>query len=263
MSLSNEVPRNRFHKVLLEEYIFQTTIASTFTTIQDANGTRYEDMQDLLQTLVGNAHTADWGKDWRESALLGISHDLFDYIFKLSYLRRKVPLKGNDLTEAVIILTKLQAWRPLNAAIADDLIGSEASVPPWEMIVMARLYHTASLIYVSKVVDTALATDDPLVREMVRRGQRILQTVPDHKLQQATVLIWPLLILGISAVSLDERECFYRPLQFLLSVTNLGCVKTVMTLLQNAWALNPGSHDERELGLDVLFRDDLLRDVTF
>jgi hypothetical protein len=57
------------------------------------------------------------------------------------------------------------------------------------MIIMARLYNTASLIYVNKTIDPTLSAEGQMVREMVGRGQKILQEVPDHKWQQATVLI--------------------------------------------------------------------------
>lgn len=263
MSLTNHAPRNRLQKVLLEEYIFQFAIASTFTSNEYANGTKYEDLQDLLQDLVGKRQDCQFWKDWRESAILGVSHDLFNYIFKLSYLRREVPLEGENLIEAVRIRTQLQAWRPLTMTISSEFDGSKDPVPPWEMIVMARLYHAAIVIYVSKILDPTLTTNDPVVREMVGRSERILHQVPDHKWQQASVLIWPLLILGISAVSFEERQCFYRPLKFLLSVTNLGCVKTVLALLENSWNLYPDGPSQRCLGLSVLFRDDLLCEVTF
>lgn len=260
MTLTRNGSDNKLFNILLEEFIFQFTIASTFTSPQDLQGTRYEDLQYLLQGLVGNRQDRDL---WRESALLGVSHDLFGYIFKLSYLRRKVPLQGHDHLEAVIILTRLQAWSapPTNALAVID--GSEAIVPPYEMILMAKLYHAASIIFVSKILDPFLSTNDLVVREMIESGLRILQNVPDCKWQQATVLIWPLLILGIAAVSVEERRCFERPLQFLLSVVNIGCVKTVLRLLENAWAPFPDPHADRCLGLDVLFCDELLCKVIF
>jgi hypothetical protein len=263
LSLTKNAPDNTFYKILLEEYIFQFAIASTFASPQVARGVRYKDLQHLLRALVGGRKDSDLWKDWRESALLGVSHDLFDYIFKLSYLRRKVPLQGHDLIEALIILTKLRAWNAPTAEISIDVDGAETTVPPYEMIVMARLYHIASLVFVSKIINPALSTNDPVVRQMVGRGQEILQDVPDHKLQQASVLIWPLLILGIAAVFEDERRCFDRPLKYLLSVTNIGCVKTVLTLLENAWAPYPMPDGNHCLGLDVLFHDDLLSEVIF
>jgi len=195
--------------------------------------------------------------------LLGISHDFFNYIFKLSYLRRNIPLQGNDRIEALIILAKLKTWTPLNVTDSNGSGNLDKSAPPWEMLIMARLYRASTLIYAGKILKPSLTTDDPVVREIVESGQAILQEVPEDKWQQASVLIWPLLILGISAVSFDERQCFYRPLEFLLSVTNLGCVKTVLTLLKNSWTPYPNEDSERCLGLDVLLRDDLLCEVTF
>lgn len=260
MSLTKNTAENKLFKILLEEFIFQFAIASAFTSPQDARETRYEDLQYLLQALVGNCNDRD---RWRESALLGVSHDLFGYIFKLSYLRRKVPLQGHDHIEAVIILTRLQAWSPPTGEISIDVDGSEAIAPPNEMIIMAKLYQAASVIFVSKIINPALSTSDPVVRQMVGSGQEILQNVPDYKWQQATVLIWPLLILGIAAVSDEERRCFDRPLRFLLSVMNIGCVKTVLNLLENAWAPRSISDGNRCLGLDVLFCDDLLCEVIF
>ena len=263
MSLTSQVPRTRLQKAVLEEYIFQSAIASTFTPIKDTNGTRYEHLEDLLQHLVGNQQTHQFWRDWRESAILGVSHDLFNCIFKLSYLRRKVPLQGDNLIEAIRICSQLQAWRPLSVTTLIGLDDVTHSVPPWEMIIMSRLYHTATMIYVNKILDPTLSTSQPVVREMVGRGQRILQDVPDHKWQQASVLIWPLLILGISAISPEERECFYRPLEYLLLATNLGCVKPVLSLLGYSWNLYPKGPTGECLGLDILFRDDLLSGVMF
>jgi hypothetical protein len=235
-------------------------IVSILMALKDARGTRYEDLQDLLRVLVGNRKDGDL---WRESALLGVSYDLFGYIFKLSYLRRKVPLQGDDHIEAIIILTRLQAWSAPAATISTNVDGSEATVPPYEMIIMARLYHAASVIFVSKLLNPALSSNDPVVRKMVGSGQEILQSVPDCKWQQATVLIWPLLILGIAAVSVEERRCFDRPLKFLLSTMNIGCVKTVLSFLGNAWAPCPNPYANQCLSLDVLFCNDLLCEVIF
>jgi hypothetical protein len=260
MSLTKNASENNLFKILLEEFIFQFAIASTFTSSQDARGTKYEDLQYLLQALVGNRKDTDL---WRESALLGVSHNLFGYIFKLSHLRHKVPLQGQDHIEAVIILTKLEAWSPPILRVSINVDGSTATAPPYEMIIMAKLYHAASIIFVSKILNPALSTNDPMIREVVGRGQEILQNVPDSKWQQATVLIWPLLILGIAAVSADERRCFESPLKFLHSVMNIGCVKTALNLFENAWAPCPEPYGDRCLGLDVLFCDDLLCEVIF
>jgi hypothetical protein len=70
--------------------------------------------------------------------------------------------------------------------------------------------------------------------------------------------MWPSLILGCAALTPAERTLFSAPFEDCARGSGLGMGSAVQAykLLRKAWEFDIGSG--KELGLDILLRDDLL-----
>lgn len=249
-----------FKHRILGEFIFQLAIVSTFhrSCFPPEQPLLY--VHDLLETLRVDCNVADGNSlNCATSSPVGIIHEAFDWIFRLSYLRLQVPLTGWHRAEAKTILVKLEAWTPLSA---DSMLAKHSANLPFEMTVIADLYRYASLILAHKILEPTLTPKDVEVRSHVKRGVVLLNNISDLKLKDTTLVIWPIFILGLGASTDEEKIACQRPLEYLLSTCGIGCTQGILELLLHAWGCKPMA-DGAGLGLDVIFRDDLLCQVIF
>ncbi|KIW99488.1 uncharacterized protein Z518_11227 [Rhinocladiella mackenziei CBS 650.93] len=254
------IPETLFLRLAVQEFIFQLAISSTFDPSCFQGEQPYLEVHNLLRLMGGTDCGDNIPMIWKESSPLGVAHVMFDYIFRLSYLRLNTPLSGWQLIEAETILARLQSWQSMPSI--SDGNRSRRLCPPSEMILMADLYRVACLIFVHKILDTTLKSEEALIRRYTRQGVDMLNGIPNLKLKDTTTLIWPIFVLGIAATTPQERESCRRPLRYLHSICGIGCVRAVLNLLDKVWG-PPFAADGESLGLDVLFRDDLLREVLF
>jgi hypothetical protein len=249
-----------FRRLVLGEFIFQLAIASTFHPSFFETEQSFLYVHNLLEKLRVNGRREDGATiNWRGSSAINLILDMyenpvFDWIFRLSYLRTQLPLSGQRLAAAMAILACLENWRPLSHSSLTGL--------PREMVVMAELYRIAALILAHKIVDPLLTPQHAAVQPYVRRGTQLLDAIPESKLKDTTLLIWPIFFLGIAATTIEERSSCQRPLQYLSTVCGIGCTRGILALLEHAWEPRPTSTSDN-LGLDVLIRDDLLSQIIF
>ncbi|KAI1629080.1 hypothetical protein EDD37DRAFT_689791 [Exophiala viscosa] len=253
-------PMTLFKHRILGEFIFQLAIASTFHASCFPSEQPLLYVHDLLETLCVDCDLVDSETlNWATSSPVGIIHEVFDWIFRLSYLRLQVPLTGWHRTEAKAILVKLESWRPLSPYSATTM---HPAGLPFEMTVIADLYRCASLILAHKILQPTLIPKDAVIRSYVNHGVVLLNNISDLKLKDTTLVIWPIFILGLGAGTDEEKVACQRPLQYLLSTCGIGCTQGILKLLLHAWGCQP-TVDGAGSGLDVIFRDDLLCQVIF
>lgn len=152
------------------------------------------------------------------------------------------------------IITRITEWSLSTNGIADYL----DVISPQEVVLTAQLYRNALLVFAIKMLEPSLQASDSRVIRCVERGRQLLDSIPSARLKDTTTLIWPICMLGIANVEEVGQGSFLRPLKFMYQNCGIGCVQSVMTLLDQAW-----ESPYRPLGLDILFRDDLLKRVVF
>lgn len=217
-------------------------------------------MRRILQALFDPCNQSTKESGLKEFADMGISHDFFDYIFRLSFLRKQVPLRGWHLDEANNILASLQGWVP-------PQIAARPATCPWaqssqSLVEMARMYHIGCLILVAKVLDASLKASHSSMRGYVHRGIFLVKAIEKGRFQRASVLIWPLFMIGTAAITSSERDTIQRAFRHLLDEKGIGCVRQIIKVLEEAWGFL--SDDEANLiGLDVIFNDRLLGQILF
>ena len=194
------------------------------------------------------------------SSPAAVAYDIFDWIFRLSFLRLNVPLTEWHLTEARGILANLERWQPV-WSYSEPAQQHLASLPT-EVIQMAELYRCACLIFAHKVIDPDLTQVDATIRSYICQGIDLLDTIAESKLGDTSLMIWPIFILGLAASTKEEQSACQRPLQYLLSTCGIGCTQGILDLLHHAWEDQSGT-GSNGLGLDILFRDDLLSQIIF
>ncbi|EXJ83763.1 hypothetical protein A1O1_07390 [Capronia coronata CBS 617.96] len=257
-------PMTILRRRVLGEFIFQLAIASTFHPSFFETEHSFLYVHNLLEKVGVNQRERRKSETINQETkicsvdqyLEMFENPVFDWIFRLSYLRTRVPLTGQYLTEAVAILAYMRNWRPLTSLAATHL--------PREMIAMAEIHRIAGLIFAHKILDPSLKPRDLAIQSYVRQGTALLNTFPKSKLKDTSVMIWPIFFLGLAAITTDERGSCQRPLQYLSSVCGIGCTRGILALLDHAWAPQSTSSGSNEgLALDVLFRDDLLSQIIF
>jgi Fungal specific transcription factor domain len=240
-------------RAIREEFIFQFSILSTFNSNCFKGDEAFLDIQRLLEQ-IQQSEEENSPNNRLGLYSLSIALQLFDYVFKLSYLRWHLPLSGWQLSEAEAILASLQRnWLALCGL-------SKSTIPPGAVL-MVELFRCACLIVALKILNPELTPDHDVVRQHVGFGINLLDSIPDNRLKDTSLLIWPVFVLGIAATTCEEENSCLRPLQYLFNVCGIGSMGAVIDILAQAWS-HVGSKNKR-LGLDVLFRPDLLSEVMF
>lgn len=244
-----------FTRAVLCEYIFNITIASTFHPFCSGGERSFLHIAKLLEMLAAAEAKGGLVTEVGQAAYpMDHARPIFDWIFRLSHLRMRVPLAGQDLIEGRAVLAFLETWRPpLDAASRGAPVGA---------LQMAELYRAAALILVHKILEPSLTADCLAIQPYKRQGMEILGGMSDAQMRDASVLIWPIFILGLSATTIKEQNFCQSPLYYLFSKSGIGCTRSILDLLKYAWDAD-GAAPNQPRGLDILFQDDLLSQIMF
>jgi hypothetical protein len=248
-----------FKRMIIGEFIFQLSIASTFHPSVFRSNSML-DVHNLLLA-VGVDSTSFRGQESSPNDLAVdiLESPVFDWIFRLSYLRLQVPLSGENLVAARGVLAYLHTWQP---PTCQSFAQKSTDATPHEVVIMVELYRVAGIILAHKILSPSVEPQDVVIQPHVCRGTKLVGAIPESGLRNTTVLIWPMFILGLAAGTVEQRQPVDRALQYLWSVCGVGCAKNIQDLLEYA-RLPDGTSDGRILGLGVLFRDDLLSQIIF
>ncbi|KAH6670503.1 fungal-specific transcription factor domain-containing protein [Halenospora varia] len=248
----SQAPPSTVHQLLLlEAYIYHVVISSIFNGIT-SDPLPDDHISELLQILADSSQRMCIGPIWKTSAIIGSAHEVFEYAFRISRLRRRLPLQGPDLEEASRLMDLLYLSKP------DSLCTSHQSCPPAEMTLTTSLYTLACILILSKLLVPTLSSSSPLPRTIISRALTIYTQLPEAELTRP-MLMWPSIILGCAAVGPEERKVFCTPFEESMRQKGLGSAVQSYRLLRRAWEVDCVLG--RALGLDILLRDDLLCSV--
>ncbi|KAM5365161.1 hypothetical protein ACJZ2D_011148 [Fusarium nematophilum] len=180
---------------------------------------------------------------------MGICHYIFNHIFRLSFLRTRVPLYGQQSKDAANIMAGLQAWE----APDKNSLSHEGPASSINLFAMAHMYRFACLVLATKVIAPLVTSSDLLIRSYLSQGLSYARGMVDGESPELiSVLIWPITMLGIAAEYQDDRDLCTRLLKQLLGCKGIGSIREILTLLDYAWW-----EDEEGvcLGLGILYRD--------
>lgn len=256
MSAFSRAPPLTVHQILLlEAYIYRVVVSSIFSGIESAPlPDTY--VQNLLRILYESSERLQPGPTWRLSALIGSSHEAFDLVFRISQLRRRIPLQGSDIAEASHLQLVLYN---LGSVIQSESHGSiPENHPPEQMTITTQLYLLASSLLLQKVQHLSLAAQDALPQSIMQTAVVLFPQLPNEDLVQP-ILTWPSLILGTAAITPSDRAMFIALFEASMRKKDSGSATQASQILKKCWEIDPSTGSE--LGMDILLRNDLLRTV--
>ncbi|KAH7323641.1 fungal-specific transcription factor domain-containing protein [Rhexocercosporidium sp. MPI-PUGE-AT-0058] len=246
----------KFHTQLVEVYTYHVALSSTFSGVS-LLPFQTDHVSKLLKLL--EKASGDPKNMWKESSLIGVSHGIFDAIFRSSLLLRQLPLTEPNRIYALELRETVLNWRwdsPDWEVTEND--SENSSSPPEAMIKTGLLYRLACFLLLEKILEPSLTSSDKVSRNLVTEFCQTIRQLSPEDIKQAFHL-WPLLIMGTAAQTSSERELFLTPLQNNPNTFGFGNRIQGCTFLIRCWGLVESS--DGVLGLDILLRDDLLCEV--
>lgn len=256
-SFSQSSPSTVHQLLLLEAYIYHVVISSIFS------GDKSDSLPDghvseLLLLLSESSQKICPGPLWKTSAILGSSHVAFDYAFRISRLRRRLPLTGQDLEDAMRLKGLLCEAEAESQRTQHASSTSADARSPLEMTTTTCLYTYACILLLEKLLDTSLSASDDLPRRTIYNAVLLYSQLPRAE-QKRPMLTWPSIILGCAAESPSDQAVFSDPFVETIREGGLGSAVQSYRLLRQAWQIDCVLG--RQLGLDILLRDDFLCSV--
>lgn len=228
LSVKQQNPPESLHGILcLEGYVFRAAVNNLFQPNQNLP---FNYVEKLLAYLM-SAKTRAGLSSYHFSPWVGISGDLLDIAFKLSWLKQRLPLQGHDLVSAVAISNKLTSW-PLSEGTQSTSVQSDDL--PLHEIQAAKLYWLACSLLLHKLLYTDATSEDPSIRGFSQQGCTVLTELIETDHISQTVL-WPLTVLGTAALGPDERSGFDEILTYCSKRAGFGTVKRIRELFHCAW----------------------------
>ncbi|KAH9208402.1 fungal-specific transcription factor domain-containing protein [Leptodontidium sp. 2 PMI_412] len=246
----------RHHIQLIEACTYHIALSSTFSGI--SLPLFHTDHVSKLLELLRKA-SEDPRNMWKDSSLIGVSHDMLDAIFRTSLLLRQLPLTVPNRRYALELKEVVFNWQwdsPHGQVIEHG--GETEPRPPETMIKTGELYRLACLLLLEKILEPSLRSSDQVPRNLVTEFCQLIRQLSPEDTKQS-VYLWPLLIMGTAAETHSERELFLAPLQHNPNTFGFGNRTQGCTFLIRSWGL--GESSDGVLGLDILLRDDLLCEV--
>ena len=250
-------PSNTTQLLQLSSLIYRVAVINMFRPLSSDDPADYHCLDKHVD--AWSSSRASTGL-WQHSLWIGLTPEVFNFMFKLSTLVRLAPL-----TEPW--LSKLDQ---LESEMADcDVYPALSSLAEWKdddrerLLSLAAqsdiahgLYYCAFRILVIKIRALASGHLDDGAQQLTYHG---IQTL--HKLIEANfvsmTLLWPALIISLDARKVEEQSI---STSFLSRLENSGgprSIASVRRLLGVAWQL----HDGNMLGTDVLFQQELAANV--
>lgn len=257
VSMMNRAPSSMHELLLLEAYVYRTITNRLF---QPFNSLPYDHIERLYEAMCApGSPRQDMFISWRKCPWVGMSAPLFDMIFKLSWLRDRVPLQSNDLIEAISLANKIENWKPPVESPEDlfDVNAGTADLFMMKNLLAAKAYWYAGLLLSHKILHPANGPYDPTLLALSRQGYKVLQQLA--MMQSATALIlWAVAMLGVGAVTSEEQADFVKIIYACAPRSGPGSIKRTTELLQRAWVHDP-TLEAGFLGADIMLRTDILR----
>jgi hypothetical protein len=120
---------------------------------------------------------------------MGVSHGIFDVIFRSSLLRRQLPLRSLGRHYGQTLKITLVEWEwPGSVGGNAEISGQFMPSPPEKMLRTGQLYRLACLLLLEKVLNISLKSSDDISRCLIGEFCQILLEAPSEDTGQAVHL---------------------------------------------------------------------------
>jgi hypothetical protein len=199
---------------------------------------------------------------FRRSLWLGLSPELYDLLYKVSFLLRMMPLDSEQQGEALILSQRLEAlhlmelWDggPDHKAV---LTGMDALVAK-----VRRLYIAATELILLKILHRDIEAADGRMQRLLLAAIADLLSIKAITQHITPLVICPVAILGTAAIRDRDREFLASILKGIRNLTGRRELDSVLTFLQGVWGEIAGEPGPKSAQLDVWLDYSRLRCVT-
>lgn len=156
--------------------------------------------------------------------------ELVNTVYKLSWLNRRRPLRGNLLVEGVKCIRALASWGPLEMIVADPNteLGRNA--------LAVLTYRCVCLSLADDIVNEDLPRDQRDQKAFIV-GTQALDSVTSRGEAEA-VFSWPLIVIGAQAVGPESQSLFSDMITRLWTTASAGTVGRIERFWESAWRTN-------------------------
>lgn len=159
-----------------------------------------------------------------------LGSDMINNVYKLSWLNRRRPLRGNLLVEGVKCIRALASWGPL------ELIDADPNIEQGRNTLAVLTYRCACLSLADDIVNEDLPRNQRDTKAM-SVGMQALDRVTSRGVAEA-VFSWPLIILGAQAVGPETQTQLADMLARLRTTASAGTVSRIERFWNSCWRTN-------------------------
>ena len=156
--------------------------------------------------------------------------ELINTVYKLSWLNRRRPLRGNLLVEGVKSIRALASWGPLELFEADP----STELGRNELTVLT--YRCACLSLADSIVNEDLPRDQR-DHKALSVGTQALDRVTSQGEAEA-IFSWPLIVIGAQAMEEESQNLFSDMITRLRTMASDGTISRIERFWQTAWRTN-------------------------
>lgn len=181
--------------------------------------------------------------------ICGVPSIFMSTAFKLAFLCEKSLRYDMSTSDLAGIAQRLERWEPDAHLLA---------YPSREKLLIARLYHVASLVWARKLMYPMVDPTEELFQDCVSRAVLLLDDYPPL-IQPPVCIGWPLAILNMAVVDADRRMVLRFPLENMVVHLKMVGFSALLEVLDVIWGNGPGS--QTYIGLNALHRSDLMQRI--
>lgn len=190
---------------------------------------------DYLAQLLG-AHQDALGRLYLDlnpensARLCFLGPELVNTVYKLSWLNRRRPLRGNLLVEGVKCIRALASWGPLESFEADP------STEQGRNALAVLTFRCACLTLADDIVNEDLPRNQR-DQKALSIGTQALDRVTSRGEAEA-IFSWPLIVIGAQAVDKESQSLFSEMITRLRTMASDGTISRIERFWHTAWRTN-------------------------
>lgn len=253
-------PTNLRHLLQLESLIYRVAVTNLFQ-LGGEGGEDYTFLDTFVQ--IWAASNIQCGM-WQHSLWIGLQPPLFNIVFKLTILLQRAPLDHlsalceleENMREHLRPHTSFPPrWVDRPCQLEDS---SQSALSLGEQSRIAHcVYGAAAWIVILKLRNPNCGNQQEPLEEISRLSYRFLRYLTRAKFF-SPVLLWPMIIIGLTASNLEEQTTVALYINELADVSGSRASASAVGLLSRAWGR---AENEDGAGIDALLDSEDLTTV--
>lgn len=246
---STKPPETILGTLVLEAFAFRIAINSPFHPELLHAYTFLETLTNLY--LASPAMQRPEIASFRRSLWLQLPGEIYEVLYKVSFLLHTTPLDSEGQDEAMILNRRLGVlWVTYSMHSEPDIQNAPAEINALAARV-CRLYVSATQLILLKVLHQDIKTVAGCLQQLFTAAMADLSLFNTTAERVTPMLICPIAILGTAAIRFQDQQILLAVLNKIRNLTSGRDMDAVMSFLRDVWGddTEPFDDDARELRL--------------